>query len=245
MRAAISATEVTTRRTVSALHGDFLRELVRLLRTGASATLFLVGRGATATSGAPTRLVSVSRGQIVTVDSNIPGERLGEFLVAQNRVDAALVDVLVAEARKAGRLLGEQLVADGLLSPTEVAELLEAQARERFARMLVMPAELRISENAPARAMLRWPIGATLVEAFRQRLPQEAITRTVTSLLEARLLVDSGDERLTSLQLLPAELRAVRRLATGEAPADLLRTAAPPAPLERLFCALAALELLH
>jgi hypothetical protein len=188
------------------------------------------------------RIIGCEGGFLVASASEFPADRIGEQLAGEGRLDAALIGPLGEEARRTGRLLGEVLIQEGLTTPAELAEALTRQLKLNFTRALVTPGPVTVSLRPPARRQGREPLAASLVAFFRDVDPDEFEARLGRMKL-AELGLRGKLEELGELGLLPAELRAVRLLASGRL--EELPTEGPMRlSARRLFCALSMLGLL-
>lgn len=111
--------------------------LVHVLGRGLSGTLVIHDP----TGGGEPRdhVVVFDAGTPVKVRLAVPSRRLGELLCAIDRAAPDAVAAAVRRATAAGRLLGKQLVIDGVLRPADVVDGLVAQATERLAMLTRLP----------------------------------------------------------------------------------------------------------
>jgi hypothetical protein len=75
------------------------------------------------------------QGQPSYVTSNLPHERFGEYLVAQNRIDRDELDVALGSMHTDDNRLGYTLVRLGLLEPTELYDALRSQQTSRLVEL--------------------------------------------------------------------------------------------------------------
>jgi hypothetical protein len=190
------------------------------------------------------RLVHVTGGQLISADSNVAEERLGDLLVAQGRLDPALIEPIAAEAKRQGRLVGEQLVADGLLSLSELLAVLDRQALLRFERAIRMVGVVSVDPPMTGTAnILRRSLASATVDAFRTTL----FIGDIEAFIEARephgAISPLRPGCLDELGLTATETRAYRRLAAGEPWRHVAKSMASVELGTRLVGALVALRI--
>lgn len=186
------------------------------------------------------RIIHVSDGQLVLVDSNLKAERLGDMLAGEGLLDPVLIEPVAAEAAKHGKLLGDQLVIDGLLTASDLAQALERQVYFRLGAALAMRGEVRVEPLRPVKPVLRVPVAAALLTAFRHWVPLAAVEGHLADEDRERRTLDVSAPAFLRLELGPAELRFSRRLAAGETLDALFASGAPREPVLRLAGALSA-----
>jgi len=218
------------------VNSDFLKAIGELYRRGADGVLTVV-------AGSIQRVVHVARGQLVGADSNVRAEKLGQLLVAEGKLDPVLIEPLAAAAKAAGRLLGDQLLAEKLVAPSELVAALERQVIVRFEQALLMQGRVASAPKSAIQLLVRRPLGAAALDAFR-RFPLEAIEPLIAAMpqgpsqpVEAHLV--------DGLALTPAELKVWRRLATGHNVPEVLAESQPPELGARLIAVLVGLEILR
>lgn len=106
------------------------RLLVRAASARATGTLKLV-------RGKVRKLVFISNGRPIFVDSNLRNETLGAYLVAHKMIGDDQLSTALKRARANKKKLGETLVAMKLLDEETVLVALNAQTRIKLARTLV------------------------------------------------------------------------------------------------------------
>ncbi|MDP1822597.1 MAG: hypothetical protein Q8L20_03060 [Gammaproteobacteria bacterium] len=217
------------------LNRDLLRVLAMVHHQQADATVGLV-------DGPTQRTLHVVRGNLVSVASNSERDRLAEMLVMEGRLDPALLIPLREEAERLQKPFSEQLLHDELLSPTELAGALERLALLRFERALTMLGRPGpFARPAALRPIVNRPLGALVVEFFRDRIPIESIEQLLEA--EVERYFEPGrltPQALNDLRLMPGELRLARRLAAGERPAHVV--AGGPESTARFVCSMIALR---
>lgn len=219
---------------MAAANAGLLQTLSKLWRTRADASVSI-------DSGRIVRTLHLRNGEFVAADSDVLTERLGVLLVAEGKLDVALVDPIVQAARASGRYFGDQLVADGVLEGSDVTRALSRQAALRFDRSVQMVGEVTVGPIAQVRTVCRFPVGAMVVTGFRSRLPLEAATSLVATLTPNRMRMDPGTCSPEELQLSGPELRCWRQLASGQDASAVLDRAPDYEAALRLIAALVAL----
>lgn len=190
------------------------------------------------------RVVHVARGQLAGADSNLKEERVGDMLISDGLLDPVLLEPIATEAAKKGVLLGEQLVADGLLSASDLAGALERQGTARLARALSMRGAVTIEPPRALKGASKVPLSVAVVAAFRQGLTLDVIEDQLDAAESfPSRQVDDVETALTKLELGPAELRIARRLMAGERPEAVTASGIPRDPVLRLTGALTAIGL--
>ena len=224
--------------TTLALNRILLWVLMDLERRVASACV-------TVQAGKAKRVVHVLRGLLISSESNLKTERIGDMLVTEGLLDPVLLEPVAAEATRRKTLLGEQLVTDGLLSSDDLRSALERQVVFRLGAALSMRGAVSVDEPRTIQASLQMPLTVAVATAFRSWVPLAAIEADLASPDEelAPIVLDDGAPALGSLELGPAELRLTRRLAKGERVEALLASGSPREPVLRLAGALRAVGL--
>lgn len=195
----------------------------------------------TVRAGASERKLYIGQGHLLSADSDVVAERLGNMLATEGKLDPDLIEPVAAEARRRGTLLGSQLIADGLLTPAEVAAALERQVRFRFEFAVGTPGVVSVEELKPVPKIVKTPLGVALVALFRERLALEAVVALVSN--RDRQLVQFNVQSVKELQLRPAELLICKRLAAGESFETVLEGAIAPEHVTRTVAILVALGL--
>ncbi|MFZ5442021.1 MAG: hypothetical protein ACOZQL_18590 [Myxococcota bacterium] len=213
-----------------ALNRIVLITLLDLERRDASATV-------TVQAGKARRAIHLENGQLVGADSNLKAERLGDMLVAEGTLDPLLLEPVAAEASKRGVLIGDQLVADRLLTQADLTSALERQVALRLGAALSMRGLVAVDSLRDMAHPLKTPLRAALFSAFRRGVPLGAIEEQLKHASDGPISLD-----LENLELGPAELRLARRLLAGEKPEQLVAGGAPREPVLRLAGAIHALH---
>ena len=196
-------------------------------------------------AGKAKRVVHVQRGHLVGAESNLKPERLGDMLVSEGRLDPALLEPIAAEAARTKKLLGEQLVSDGLIPEGELLAALDRQVILRFGAALSMRGLVNVDPPRLLQPLLHLPMTVAVATAFRAAVPLAAIQGDLELPEDDHgpMLLDETGPALALLELGPAELRLVKRLASGERLDALLASGAPREPVLRLAGALRAVGL--
>lgn len=194
---------------MSFLNGPLLKQLANIRATNGDAELAI---------GEPPlkRVLFIRRGELLGGVSDYPDERVGALIAAEGKVDPALIDAIAKAAAAQGRMLGDALIGEGLLTPTDLAAVLERQSVLRFERALTMDGRVRSLKLGTVRGVIRKPVGALLVAFFRDRLSPEVVETLAMFLPRSAFKLQGQDQEFSTLGLSPAELRVQRRLAQGE-----------------------------
>ncbi len=223
-------------RSVAALNSVLLLVIGDLARSSGSGSV-------TIRADSVTRALHVSRGSLVGADSNVDSERLGPLLAAEGRLDPALIEPMAAAARARNVLLGEQLVADGLLSVSEVTAAMERQSRMRFALTLATPGTVKVEPLVPGQRLTQLALGATLVELFRTGFDLDALGELIVHREPQSQALDPAEPLFQKLRLIPAEAKIAQRLISGDSLDDLFEGTGSPEQVMRLAASLVALGL--
>ncbi|MGA9520230.1 MAG: DUF4388 domain-containing protein [Myxococcaceae bacterium] len=194
---------------MSVAHAELLKVLAQLWRERRDACV-------TVDNGRVRRFLHVARGDLIGADSTLLTERLGTLLVARGMLDPALVEPLVEASQRSGVFFGDQLVAEGLVSQTDLAQILERQAMARFDRAVQMEGTVTVGPKTPVRIVVRKALGPLVVELFRERLPLEAAMTLVASVPPTAARMREGHFAQSELKLTPIEERYWRQLAAGQ-----------------------------
>jgi hypothetical protein len=225
--------------TTLALNRILLWVLMDLERREASACVVC-------TAGKAKRLMQVQRGQLISAESNLKHERIGDMLVSEGLLDPVLLEPVAAEAARRKTLLGAQLVTDGLLSAADLQSALDRQVTFRLGGALSMRGLVTIEPARPATSALDVPMLVAVATAFRSWVPLAAIEADLMASAEddeEPMVLDDSTLAFSMLELGPAELRLAKKLAKGERLEDLLSSGAPREPVIRLVGALRAVGL--
>jgi hypothetical protein len=192
-------------------------------------------------NGRVRRTLHVAHGELIAAESSVMTERLGGLLAAEGKLDVELVTPLVQAARAANRFFGDELIAQGLLTPADVARAVERQTHARFDRALQMAGAIAAARPLRVRPTYRAPLASVVVAAFRSRLPVATAFSLVAGLSPEHSRLRADDLNVEELRLTLPELRCWRRLASGQDAAAVLdRTSDGEVPV-RLIAALIAL----
>ena len=221
-----------------ALNRILLWVLMDLERRAASACV-------TVMAGKAKRVVHVQRGHLVGAESNLKPERIGDMLVSEGLLDGALLEPVATEAARTKKLLGEQLVSDGLLSSADLLAALDRQVTFRMGAALSMRGLVSVEPPRPLQPSFQVPMTVAVATAFRSWVPLSAIQGDLDLPDDDHgpVRLDETAPALALLELGPAELRLVKRLAGGERVDSLLASGAPREPVLRLAGALRAVGL--
>jgi hypothetical protein len=221
---------------LSTLNTMLLLVIADLNRRGADATVLIK-------SPESERTLHVAQGHLIGADSNVQSERLGDMLASEGRLNPDLVEPAAIAAARKGKLLGDQLIAIGMLSPLDVWNALERQVLFRFANAVSMSGSVSVAPKQPVKGVVRRPLGAAVVGLFRERLKIAPINQFLTDRPRNQVKLDISTSGFSRLELVPAELRVCRRLADGENLGQLLDGADAPENVLRIAAALVALGL--
>jgi hypothetical protein len=189
------------------------------------------------------RVLHVAKSALIATESSVVAERLGNMLAAEGRLDPVLIEPVANEARKRGTLLGHQLVADGLLTPTDLASALERQGRLRMDNALATPGVVGIVPKGKIEPMVRTPLGASVIAAFRSRINLQSIQDLIAERPAQPIALDLQSEVFRNLELGPGELRICRSVAAGQSFDAVLAASPAPDAVIRILGALVALGL--
>lgn len=189
------------------------------------------------------RAVHVSQGFVVAADSTVQAERLGDLLAAEGRLDPVLIEPVALEASRRQTLLGDQLVADGLLSAADLASALERQVELRFTNAVCTPGVVTVGPKSEARPVARVPLAAGVLALFQLRVSMEEVRALLTERSPTPITLDLESEAFARLGLSPADLRTCRALASGTPLDTVVKEASPPDSALRLAAALTGLGL--
>ncbi len=170
----------------------------------------------TSNSGDTMRTLHVAQGCLVAADSNVQAERLGDMLSSEGLLDPVFNEPVAEEARRRGALLGDQLVADGLLSLADLSKALERQALVRFHRTLAMHGTVSLRGVSKVQHSLRQPLGTAVVAAFHDWVDLEAIKSLIDERPKGLFAMKMESEAFRRLAIRPTDLRICRILAAGE-----------------------------
>jgi hypothetical protein len=222
---------------VSFLNGAMVKAIANLRGTYGDAEL---------TVGDPpiVRTLFIKKGELVGGFSNDPEERIGTLVANSKGLAHELIEAIATSAAKKGKMLGDELINEGLISPSELVELLEQQSVGRFRRSLMMMGTVRSKPLSTMRGVIRRPVGALLVSAFREHLPATLIETLAIFVPSTPYAVTAKENELDELGLTSGESRALRKLGQGE---SLQQTLAGPQgdAVQRVVLALLALGMLR
>lgn len=219
---------------MAVVNAQLLRVLATLWRTREQASVIV-------DSGRVKRTLHLAGGELISVDSTVTTERLGVQLAAEGRLDVELVVPLVRAARAANRFFGDELVAQGLLTVSDVARAVERQTLSRFDRALQMSGAISALHDKRVRPTYRAPLAAVVVSAFRSRLPLAIASAMVAGLNPEHARLRGSEINPDELRLTVPEARCWRRLASGQDAAAVLDRANDGEVPVRLIAALIAL----
>lgn len=148
--------------------------------------------------------------------------RLGRYVVDSGKLDRAALDKFIADERKegAGRLLGDALVAEGVLTREDIQKALERQTCELIydvlrwtrGRFVFDQKATRSEANA---AQLGLPIGAIVMEGFR-RVDEWRLMEGVLGDFEVTFYRDPGAIEAMGTARLTREERLVLMAVDGD-----------------------------
>jgi hypothetical protein len=195
--------------------------------------------------GPNARALHLVRGELIAADSTFTDDRLGPLLVASGRVDKDLIEPMAAAARSAGRMLGDQLITDGLLTAGELAEALEKQVVLRVERTVTMRGGVTLGPRQPVMALTKRNIAALVVQLFRERFPRDVLAPYANAFSQGEAIRLKGDdERLQAMEMMPVEARALRRILAGEPMSVVAKVPDREEQIHRFVAALRSLGVL-
>jgi hypothetical protein len=145
-----------------------------------------------------TRTLFIRKGELVGGYSNDPEERIGTMVARAKGLAPELIEAIAKSAAVKGTMLGDALIAEGLLTPTDLISLLEDQTITRFMRTLTMLGSVRERSLSTMRGVVRRPVGALLISAFRDQIPAPLSSTSTT--------ISSSSRRTRTETMLPASL---------------------------------------
>jgi len=149
--------------------------------------------------GSSERVVLLSNGDVASIGSNLPGDRLGVFLVRLGKISERALEEAQSEAHKTGKRMGQVLLARGLIDSHQLWRAIQEQINDLFADVM------------------QWEEGSfmlyRLAEGFQ--MPSTPPLQMQHLLLEA---VRRADEMSVFRARIPSIAARVRR--TGKAPSS-------------------------
>jgi hypothetical protein len=79
------------------------------------------------------RVVLMHNGDVASIGSNLPGDRLGAFLVRMGKVREGDLEAAMREAERTGKRIGQALLTKGLIDAHELWSAIQEQITELFA----------------------------------------------------------------------------------------------------------------
>ena len=162
------------------------------------------------------RVLFIRKGELVGGVSDFPDERVGALLAEAKLVDPALIDAIAKAASAQGRMLGDALIAEHLITPTDLARVLEHQTFVRFERALTMLGAVSNHQLGTVRGVVRKPLGALLLAVFRDKLTAPLVESLALFVAGTSYAVMGKEADIADLALSPPEMRVLRRLIQGE-----------------------------
>ncbi len=82
------------------------------------------------------RVVLMINGDVASIGSNLPGDRLGAFLVRMGKVHESDLEAAQREAERAGKRIGQALLSKGLIDAHALWSAIQEQITELFADVM-------------------------------------------------------------------------------------------------------------
>jgi hypothetical protein len=130
------------------------------------------------------RVVLMKQGDVATVSSNLPRDRLGAFLARLGRVTEADLELAQAESKEKGVRIGQLLVQQKLIDPHQLWSCMQEQITELFADLVAWTEGsfvlLRVPDDHPFPTTPALTMQGLLLESvrrademsvFRERIP--------------------------------------------------------------------------
>ena len=137
--------------------------------------------------GSAERVVLLSNGDVASIGSNLPSDRLGVFLVRLGKISESALESAMTEAQRSGKRMGQVLLQKGLLDSHQLWRAIQEQITDLFADVMQWDTgSFTLYRVAPGFQMPPtppMPMQGLLLEAvrrademslFRERIPSTA-----------------------------------------------------------------------
>lgn len=136
------------------------------------------------------RVVMMHNGDVASIGSNLPGDRLGAFLVRMGKVAEPDLKAAQRDAEKAGKRIGQALLSKGLIDAHELWSAIQEQITELFADVVNWTEGsftlYRVAPNFAFPTTPPLPMQGLLLEAVR-RADEMSVYRERIPTVQARL----------------------------------------------------------
>ncbi|MCB9478083.1 MAG: hypothetical protein H6683_00230 [Deltaproteobacteria bacterium] len=224
-------------------NNDLIGTLYRLHQASATGVVTVQGRD-------DTHRILLAGGQPVRIVSDrVSRFNLGNFLVDSGRISPEQRDAALANSEGRGTPLGETLLAEGLIGPHELFEVLTAQAEARLRDLLIRREGRRVRfDSVDERSSGDFPLELNLVKMLLNALLQyediEEMEEEIAPLLDQRPLLKPGMQALLRRNMPDSkEAQFIGTINGARKGAQLIEHAA--IPRERAVAVLYALDRLH
>ncbi len=177
------------------------------------------------TRGEVRKEMYVDGGLLVGVRSSKPAERLGELLVRHGWLTSARRDQVVAAAATAARLVGEQVIAENIMTSDDLLSFLYAQQQEKLAELFAwVDGEFTFTAGAIPASFHNQPLLAPvdlLWQGIRFSVPVDLVDAHVTPFGYRAPVWHHEAPTWESLALQPEEAAFLRKFKDGRPAATI------------------------
>lgn len=175
------------------------------------------------------RVVLMHNGDVASIGSNLPGDRLGAFLVRMGKVKESELEAAQREATQTGKRIGQALLSKGLIDAHELWSAIQEQITELFADVMQwVDGSFVLYRMAPGFTFPTTPplpMQGLLLEAVR-RADEMSVYRERIPSVAARLRRTVKPSKIDDdpeLQLAAAALQVLSPPSSGGAPGGIGR----------------------
>ena len=122
--------------------------------------------------GPAERVVLLHHGDVASIGSNLPGDRIGVFLVKLGKISSSALEEAQAESTKTGKRIGQVLLARGFIDSHQLWRAIQEQITELFADVVQWEEGsfvlYRLPPNFQMPATPPLPMQGLLLEAVRR-----------------------------------------------------------------------------
>ena len=178
--------------------------------------------------GPTERVVLLAHGDVASIGSNLPGDRLGVFLVRLGKISEEDLEAAQVEAQRTGKRMGQVLLARGIIDSHQLWRAIQEQITELFADVMQWEQGsftlYRLAPGFPMPSTPPLPMQHLLLEAvrrademsvFRVRIPSAAARVRRTAKVAPASFEENADLELAR--------RALAALTTEASVADIAR----------------------
>lgn len=152
------------------------------------------------------RTLHVSQGNLIAAESTVKAERFGCLLVAARRLGPEIINEAIVSSKASGRLLGDQLVADGHLTVLQLNQLLELQLHVRFEQSVLMNGSVESTSLRGVQPVGNLSIGRLVLSFFRQTANPTVAEEFALPFMRKQYELHTLDELETKTGMLPDEV---------------------------------------